>query len=43
MSGDEARAREAGCDDYIPKPIDLKELEKKINKHFPGEKLKLSV
>ena len=32
MVGDEIQAREAGCDDYIPKPIDENELLRKINK-----------
>ena len=32
MVGDEIQAREAGCDDYLPKPIDETELLRKINK-----------
>jgi two-component system cell cycle response regulator DivK len=32
MVGDEIQAREAGCDDYIPKPIDENELLRKIKK-----------
>ncbi len=32
MVGDEIQAREAGCDDYVPKPIDEDELMKKIKK-----------
>ena len=32
MAGDEMRAREAGCDDYLPKPIDENELMIKIKK-----------
>jgi two-component system cell cycle response regulator DivK len=32
MVGDEVQAREAGCDDYLPKPIDENELLKKIKK-----------
>jgi two-component system cell cycle response regulator DivK len=32
MIGDEIQAREAGCDDYIPKPIDENELLRKIKK-----------
>jgi CheY-like chemotaxis protein len=32
MVGDEIEARKAGCDDYLPKPIDETELIKKINK-----------
>ncbi|MBI4525353.1 MAG: response regulator [Deltaproteobacteria bacterium] len=30
MVGDEIHAREAGCDDYLPKPIDENELLRKI-------------
>ena len=32
MVGDEFQAREAGCDDYLPKPIDENELLRKIGK-----------
>jgi DNA-binding response OmpR family regulator len=32
MVGDEITAREAGCDDYLPKPIDETELMIKIKK-----------
>lgn len=32
MVGDEKKAREAGCDDYIAKPIDESELMAKIKK-----------
>jgi two-component system cell cycle response regulator DivK len=35
MIGDEQRAREAGCDDYLAKPIHEDELIAKI-KHFIG-------
>ena len=36
MVGDEIAAREAGCDDYLPKPIDENELLLKI-KRLLGE------
>ena len=32
MVGDEIEARKAGCDDYLPKPIDENELMRKIKK-----------
>src|ERR687896_162770 len=32
MVGDEFQAREAGCDDYLPKPIDENELLRTIGK-----------
>jgi len=32
MVGDEIEARKAGCDDYLPKPIDENELLRKIKK-----------
>jgi CheY-like chemotaxis protein len=32
MVGDEIQAREAGCDDYVAKPIDEEELMRKIKK-----------
>jgi two-component system, cell cycle response regulator DivK len=35
MVGDETQARQAGCDDYVPKPIDEEELIKKV-KRFIG-------
>ena len=35
MVGDEIQAREAGCDDYLPKPIDENELMIKIKKLLP--------
>ncbi|HKZ03877.1 MAG TPA: response regulator [Methylomirabilota bacterium] len=35
MVGDEQRAREAGCDDYMAKPIHEDELRAKV-KHFIG-------
>jgi two-component system cell cycle response regulator DivK len=35
MVGDEIDARKAGCDDYLPKPVDDEELLKKIHKLLP--------
>jgi CheY-like chemotaxis protein len=32
MTGDEARARESGCDDYISKPLDEDELFAKLRR-----------
>jgi two-component system cell cycle response regulator DivK len=32
MVGDEIEARKAGCDDYLPKPIDENDLMRKIKK-----------
>jgi two-component system cell cycle response regulator DivK len=34
MVGDREKALEAGCDDYIAKPIDLRELQKKITQYL---------
>jgi CheY-like chemotaxis protein len=34
MKGDEARARAAGCDDYVAKPIDIDSLPKLIARHL---------
>ena len=34
MVGDEIEARKAGCDDYLPKPIDEDLLIKKIKKYL---------
>jgi CheY-like chemotaxis protein len=35
MKGDEQRARAAGCDDYVTKPIDTRALPETIAKHLP--------
>jgi two-component system cell cycle response regulator DivK len=35
MVGDEIDARKAGCDDYLPKPVDDEELIRKIKKLLP--------
>jgi two-component system cell cycle response regulator DivK len=34
MLGDRERALEAGCDDYVSKPIDLLELAEKLRRHL---------
>jgi two-component system cell cycle response regulator DivK len=34
MKGDEEKAKEAGCNDYLPKPIDENELFAKIAKYL---------
>ncbi len=34
MVGDDERAREAGCDDYVSKPIDIKKLPVLIASHL---------
>ena len=34
MKGDEERAREAGCDDYVTKPIDTRALPQLIARHM---------
>lgn len=34
MVGDRERALKAGCDDYIPKPIDLRELTSKLTTYL---------
>ena len=36
MSGDEAKCREAGCDDFDTKPVDLKRLLGKIETWLPA-------
>ena len=38
MEGDEAKAREAGCDDYDTKPIDLARLLSKIETQLQSRK-----
>ncbi len=39
MKGDEERARAAGCDGYIPKPVDTRALPRIVAEHLglPGE------
>jgi two-component system, cell cycle response regulator DivK len=34
MKGDEQRAREAGCDDYVTKPIDTRTLPAIVSEHL---------
>lgn len=34
MVGDRERALEAGCDDYVSKPIDLRELASKLSQYI---------
>jgi CheY-like chemotaxis protein len=34
MKGDEAKARAAGCDGYITKPIDIDELPRAVARHL---------
>ena len=36
LSGDEAKAREAGCDDYVPKPYSPRQVLAKIMKYLPA-------
>jgi two-component system, cell cycle response regulator DivK len=34
LNGDEAKAREAGCDDYVPKPYSPRALLSKVLRHL---------
>jgi len=43
MKGDKNKCIEAGCDDYLSKPIDRKQLLEKLRKYFPLEQASLSV
>lgn len=36
MRGDRERFLEAGCDDYMSKPIQVKELADMVDKHYPA-------
>ena len=36
MRGDEQKAREAGCDGYITKPIDTRNLPREIARYLDG-------
>jgi two-component system cell cycle response regulator DivK len=35
LAGDEAKAREAGCDGYVPKPYSPRQLLAKIREYLP--------
>src|SRR5262245_11510413 len=35
LSGDEAKARDAGCDSYVPKPYSPRQLLAKISEYLP--------
>lgn len=39
MQGDRDRFLEAGCDDYVPKPIQVKALLQSVNKFFQKQHL----
>jgi two-component system, cell cycle response regulator DivK len=38
LSGDEAKARAAGCDGYVTKPFSPRELLAKVSEYLPREK-----
>ena len=38
LSGDEAKAREAGCDGYVTKPFSPRHLLAKVREYLPDEK-----
>jgi two-component system cell cycle response regulator DivK len=40
MKGDEERARAAGCDDYVSKPIDTRALPAVIARHLEGPRVR---
>ncbi len=39
MVGDDKKCIDAGCDDYLPKPIDRRELSRIISKHLASEQV----
>ena len=41
MKGDDKKCIEVGCDKYLAKPIDRRELLKTINKYLPSKQLAL--
>lgn len=36
MEGDELKAREAGCDDYMAKPVRIEDVKDMLNRHLPA-------
>ena len=38
LSGDEAKARAAGCDGYVAKPFSPRQLLAKVREYLPGER-----
>jgi len=37
LLGDKERCLEAGCDDYLPKPLDIRELRRMMNRYLAAE------
>ena len=37
MKGDDQKCRDAGCDDYLAKPINRQELQRTLAKYLPSE------